>query len=162
MLTAADYQAIVELKRRAETFPCVHPNQPPERMAAHSVQLSNGVRLLLTLDLDHWFPNQDWQRCWHSSLSALDNGGQPVEPDRERQKEVLQAIFPAPMLSLLCHEHRPGSLVHHWRLFFDEHGQAVVPKGEMYTRRGTESYFRVREKAKACAAVRNYQPEEGR
>jgi len=162
VLTAGDYTAIAMLKSGACANPLSHPNQPAARLAQHTADLSSGIRVMLTIDLGHWFPNEDWNNCWHVSFSRVE-GNRLSRTTEEEQREVLRTIFPAamlPMQSLLCHEHVPRSAVDHWRLFFDpQTGEIVVPKGEMYTRRGSTDYFRRREKAKARREVREYQPE---
>jgi hypothetical protein len=157
-LTSDDLAQIAILKGRAQAQPFYHPAMSRAALIPHTADLSDGSRVIITVDHGHWFPNQDWQHCLHVSMS--DPRTQLSEAD---QWQLLRAIFPEHLLSNLCHEHRLGSRVDHWRLFFTERGECIVPRGEAYTRRGTREYFEQRERAKAeSVAVRSYQPEPER
>jgi len=157
-LTADDLAQIAILKGRAQAHPFYHPAMSRAALIPHTADLSDGSRVIITVDHGHWFPNEDWQQCWHVSMSHP--RGQLGDGDQWR---LLRAIFPEPLWSMLCHEHRPHSPVHHWRLFFTDQGEYIVPRGEMYTRRGSREYFERRERAKAKSAlVRTYQPDPER
>jgi len=142
-----DLASIAFLKGRAHGAPFLRP-ATAETIAPHRAFLQCGLTVIVTVDKGHWFPNEDWQNCLHLSLS--ETAHVPKEPDAERERAVIDAVFPAQHHELLCLEHRPGSPVHHWRLFFTDEGEFMVPTGEQYTRRGTADYFREREKAKAA------------
>jgi len=157
-LTGDDLAQLAILKGRAAADPFYHPAMSRAALMPHRADLSDGTIIIITIDHGHWFPNEDWQNCWHVSMSHP--RGQLSEAD---QWHLLRAIFPQHVLSKLCHEHRLGSRVDHWRLFFTEQGEYIVPRGEAYTRRGTREYFERREQAKAeSAAVRSYQPDPER
>lgn len=147
ILSPTDCATLAILKGRAQAAPFLEP-AGPDTLDPHRAFLGCGLTVIFTIDKGHWFPNSDWQNCWHLSLS--ETGHAPAEPDAEREEAVLAAVFPAHLHSMLCLEHRPGSPVHHWRLFFTDDGQNLIPRGEMYTRRGTDAYFRERATAKAA------------
>lgn len=146
-LPPRDVATIALLKARAYRAPFLRP-ATAESITPHRAFLECGLTIIVTTDKGHWFPNEHWQNCLHLSLS--ETAHIPKEPDAERERAVIEAVFPAQHHELLCLEHRPESPVHHWRLFFTDEGEFIVPQGEQYTRCGSADYFRRREKAKAA------------
>ena len=144
-LSGSDRATMALLRGRARGAPFLRPASP-DTITPHRASLECGLIVILTIDKGHWFPNADWQNCLHLSLSQPGSR----EPDPERERAIIDAVFPEQHHQKLCLEHRPGSPVRHWRLFFTDAGEFVVPKGEMYTRSGSDNYFRERERAKAA------------
>lgn len=144
-LTVNDRLRLARAKGKALAQPFLMPDYGnPYALAPYTCDLECGLRVILTVDKGHWFPNEDWQNCIHLSVSQAGES----EPDRELEAAVVAAVF-GPRQDMICLEHRPGSRVRHWRLFFTDDGEYLIPKGEMYSRQGAASYFRAREKAKA-------------
>lgn len=148
LFTEADISEIDRLKRNAEDIAYsgfANEAEAQYRMQFHRSFLSCGIIVIFTKDGPHWFPNEQWQYCWHLSISWAE--GSPLT---ERQRRAVEQAFFQPVnLSLLCHEKRPGVHVSHSRLFFNEYGEFGVPSGEQYTRQGSAEYFQQRETAKA-------------
>lgn len=153
-LTFVDIVRIQQLQEAAEKFPCDNPDAGSEVLLPHFALLSHDLRVIFTKDLGHWFPNADWQNCWHLSISAGPPGVEPQEAPREHRESLVREFFSPTLVRQVCHEHRPRSAVHHYRVFFNEQGAVVVPKGEQYTRRGEKGYFERREIAKVEALSR--------
>lgn len=113
------------------------------------------TRLIFTRDTGHhtngWWKNPDYERCWHLSTSATDPlvlvpGAQRAELDKKTLRAWVQTFFGSDVR--LVWSEPPYSPegkargVWHWRVFCDAHWQAILPRGEVYSRELTEAGWR--------------------
>lgn len=117
-----------------------------------------GMRLIFTRDTGHhssgWFKNPDYERCFHLSVSSWDPlAGEPTNHLDRRMAELWIRVVFGEVYRLAWRE--PAATpqgrtmgIEHWRLFCDEHWQAIHPRGEVYTldftEKGWKTYSQVR------------------
>ena len=117
-----------------------------------------GTKLLFTRDTNHhesgWFKNPDYERCLHLSMSPLEvsglvtASGQPVAiaMDVASQAEWVKEFFKDDLKYVWAESPKSdiGKQMHvwHWRLFCNEHWQAILPRGEVYSKEFTDMGWR--------------------
>lgn len=83
-----------------------------------------------------WWKNPDYERCWHLSISF------PGGMNWRKLEHVLLKLFGNKHRMLWCEppysEIGKRNGVYHYRLFCDEHWQAIMPRGEVYNKEFTE------------------------
>jgi hypothetical protein len=106
--------------------------------------------LLFTFDVGYhtsgWWKNPDYERCFHLSIASLaailDTDAIPELDDATRQRWV-KAFFPD--TTRLLWVEPPYTVfgmraqAYHYRLFTDENGVPLLPRGEVYSRELTEA-----------------------
>lgn len=121
--------------------------------ACRFVDGATGTILIYTRDIGHhtsgWFKNPDYERCRHLSLSFIEpviHGALSLYPrtrDLKMSRMWLDHFFTAGEQPLLWGEPpvTPDAKVRevwHYRLFCDEHWNAIHPRGEVYSMEFTE------------------------
>lgn len=130
------YRGVIQTARERRYF-----------MSCRRVDEPTGTILIFSRDIGHhtggWFKNPDYERCYHLSLSFFD----PVTGDRIDQDKGLArswcALFFGQDRDLLWCEppysaEGKANSVWHYRLFCDPGWQAIMPRGEVYSREFTE------------------------
>lgn len=124
----------------------------PYFLKANRTHVATGTRALLTRETGYhasgWFKNPDYERCWHLSLSFWDTSDlehlKPRPFDEALSDLWVQVFFrdKARYLWIETDDGRGKSIqsveVRHYRVFCDPAWQAILPRGEVYTRDFTE------------------------
>jgi len=106
-----------------------------------------------------WWKNPEYARCYHLSLSFW-NLNETVAPKNEKETAEWVRLFFTPNERWVWAEPPYSNIgkrkgVWHYRLFADEHWQAILPHGEVYstlkTERGWLSWSDVQDKLKKVA-----------
>ncbi len=107
-----------------------------------------GVLAVFTRDVGYhssgWWKNPDYERCFHLSLSFFDREtADPTPRNKAVTDRILSALFGRDKEKLWAEP--PYSAegkrkdVWHYRLFCDKGWNAIVPRGEVYSRWDTEA-----------------------
>ncbi|MHC4298779.1 MAG: hypothetical protein ACYS7Y_15990 [Planctomycetota bacterium] len=147
------------MRQKADMFPWDgRAGSGAEILARHCHRdKKTGASIIFTLDFGYhacgWWKNPDYDRCYHLSLASmgLALGKQLPQsvlsdiPDlTQKSREAWCKAFFAENCRLLWIEppHTPEGKCHetyHYRLFIDESGVPLLPRGEVYSRELTEA-----------------------
>lgn len=109
---------------------------------------TSGSLLIFTRDVGHhesgWWKNPDYERCFHLSLSFRDPGTLQTAPrDKALTKEWVGLFFGRDASKLWCEPpYSPEGKMRetwHYRLFCNPAWEAIIPRGEVYSREFTEA-----------------------
>lgn len=97
--------------------------------------------VIFTRDIGHhtcgWWKNPDYERCYHLSISF------PGGKNKHALEKILDNLFGADKRKLWIEppysQQGKSMEVWHYRLFCDEFWQAIIPRGEVYSKELTEA-----------------------
>lgn len=89
-----------------------------------------------------WWKNPDYERCYHLSLSYRDIfTHEPMRQQRKWSERLAMAFFGDEVRKIWIEPpYSPEGKqndVYHYRLFVDAHWQAILPRGEVYSKENT-------------------------
>lgn len=138
--------AIELWKRRAVAMPWTGQRVIDQRLRTVTTALTEPGRatsVLFTFDVGYhssgWWKNAEYERCWHLSLThptgVLGGNESPADAEVRAWAEAFfvddaTKAWIEPPASTLDPHRLPN--VAHVRVFVDEHGQAIIPEGEVY------------------------------
>lgn len=115
-------------------------------MACRGFHAPSGTVIIYTRDAgmhtSGWWKNPDYERCLHLSLSFVDPEAlEPSDHDHKLAKEWIEAFFGDWKRYLWAEPpfSEPGKKTSawHYRVFCDQHGQPILPRGEVYSLENT-------------------------
>lgn len=138
--------------------------------ACRKVHTLRGVSSVMTRDVGYhssgWWKNPDYERCMHLSLSFFDPSTMlPMRHDHAMAAKIVKAMFfphakfvwTEPPYSTTGRMHD----VYHYRLFCNEHWQAIKPRGEVYSKELTDAGWKSFSDVQEAVAETGVNPNEG-
>ena len=129
-----------------------------------------GVCSIVTRDVGYhtsgWWKNPDYDKCIHLSLSFYDPlTMQAIPHEHDIASKIVKALF-FPHAKLVWTEppvYRSGVSrdVYHYRLFCDEHWQAIKPRGEVYSKELTDAGWKSFSDVQEAVAETGVNPNKG-
>lgn len=129
----------------ARTVP--HDGRGPIPLSCFRDLVYAGIRICFTRDIEMhtsgWFKNPQFERCRHLSIGFRDPAtGLPAPFDRYVAERMARAFFDDETTKIWTETAKSDGGkalgIVHYRVFCDEHWNAIAPVGEVYSRELTE------------------------